>query len=389
MAHAQIRIPVLNCCFTLSSEVKHVLFFTLLRTFYLSVIGVFVPIFIYSNFGFKTMVVFLALYYGIFHIPSVYLVRYIIERKNLEFAQALSIVFAVAQVITLIFCYEPWFLVLPAVFGSLSMVFYWIPKHLIFGVYGNRRLMTEQYAFVTSLSCLISILGPVSVSVFIFFFGYHFVFIVLSVFLTILSLFSVRYLKRKRKVSLPRKRIIRKFHPFFAMEGVWNGIYLIATVLIYMFTENVVLFGGITSIMALFAILTTLILSKRVDKKHDYALGALGMLLRANIFTVLFLLYNTEAALLSMIFFGLVAPMVDTPYYGFLYNIVKKYGPNIVYSRAVLLSSFRSLTLLTFLFVDIRIMMGFAIMFVAFFGLSYYLMSIEEEISYVKKLFRR
>ncbi len=389
MTHGQVRIPVLNCCFTLSGGVKHVLFFTLLRTFYLSVVGVFVPVFVYSNFGLQVMIIFLFLYYGLFYIPSVYLVRYVIEKKTLEFAQALSIVFAVAQVISLTLCYEPWILVIPAILGSLSMTFYWIPKHLIFGIYGNRKQMTEQYAFVTSLSCLISILGPISVSMFIFFLGYHVVFLILSVLLVFLSLFSVKYLKRKRKVALPKRRTIRKFYPFFAMEGIWNGIYPVATVLIYLFTENIVLFGGVTSLMALFAIVTTLLISKRVDKKHDYALGALGILLRANIFTMLFLLYNTEAALFSMILFGLVGPLVDTPFYGFLYNLVKKYGPGIVYSRAILLSSFRAVTLLMFLFVGIRVMLGFATMFVALFGVIYYLLSIEEELSHVKKWFRK
>ena len=387
MTHTHVRIPIINCSFTLSEEVKHTLVFTLLRTFYLSVAGVFVPVFIYSSFGFQIMIFYLFMYYGLFYPLSVPLVKFLIRTKSVEYAQMLSIFTAILQIIFLNLIKDPWFLVVPAVFGGFTMSFYWIPKHLVFGIFGNRRQVTEQYAFVSSLSFIISILGPVITSIFIYFFGYGVVFWSVSLILAVFSLFVFNSLRRKRRVYHGRKirKKIKKFYPLFVLEGFGNALYLMAMLLVYFFTKDVVVYGGLTSMATLFAVLTTLLISRWVDRKHDYAFGALGILLRAHLFTILYLSLNPETVAFTMVALGLITAFVDTPCYGFLYNIVKKYGEDVVYKRAYLLSVSGGLFFLAFLFVDLRIMLSLGAFITILLGFVYYLLSMSEEISEIKR----
>jgi len=385
MPESQIKVPLINICFSFPEALEHVLFFSLVRTLFLATSGIFIPIYILNFFqSFSLMIFYFFLQYGLFYIISIFFLKWIVEHRSIELAQSLSLIFMIGQLIILDFLKNPFLIIVLAFFGAFSESFYWLPKHLVLGLFGQRRKVTQQWAFIETLNVIVSIIGPVLSAFFIKVFGYHNFFFIFSIVIILIALGGVKFFKKyclfPDRHFRPRKEKL-DFSLLFSLEGLWNAFYAIAGILIFILTKDVLAFGGLTSLMAFSAVFINLLISKRIDQKHDYALGSLGYLIRANIFTLIFLAMEPKAVALAMILFGITSPLVDPSFYGFFYNLVKKYGAGIVYHRALLLSSFRTFGFLLFLFFPLQTVMGLAVLTTTALGLVYYHCSIKEMVN--------
>ena len=372
----------LNVYFSLPERVKHILFFTLLRSFYLASAGIYVPLFILDRLGLSYAILFFVLQYGVFCAISAIIVRELLKSKSIEFLQMLSLFFIFGQLLSLNLFYDERLVVAAGLFGALGITFYWIPQHLAFGVFGRRRELAKEYAAINMPMIAIMVVFPVVAGIIINAVSYGVFFLIFSIIALSFAILAMRHFKARGRIKVGKSKstVKRKFALLFASEGLWFSFYIMVDILVYTLIKNLLIFGILKSLVMLFAAFTAFLISKRIDKRHDYALATIGILLKANVFTVLFLSLNSVTAAAAMLLFGLIAPLIDTPFYGFLYNMVKKYGYDVICLREFILGISRAIGLSLFFFLDFSIAMGIAVLCGILFGFMYYFISIKEEI---------
>src|SRR3989344_9061838 len=152
-----------------------------IRAFSLSLIGVFVPIYFYL-IGYPLISIFF------FYIP--------VAKISSRFGIKHSILFSIPSLIIFFFLLYSieifsWPLALLAVFSGLSTSMFWIPYHIEFAKFSDRKNRGKEIGFSAVIASLFSILGPVLGGIFLTIFGFKILFIVVSclLFLSVIPLF--------------------------------------------------------------------------------------------------------------------------------------------------------------------------------------------------------
>ena len=376
------KIPLLSIYFKLPENVKHILFFSVLRSLFFAAAGIYIPIFIFDSLGIFYVILYFLLYYGAFQILCAIVVRELLKEKSAEFLQMVSIFFIFLQLLCLNFFKGPHLVISTAFFGSLALVFFWLPQHLTFGIFGRRRELTKEFVVVNIAMILILVFFPSISAILINVLNYSLFFLLISLIILIFAIYAAFYFKQSRKIKIktPGKRIKKKFSKLFVLEGLFASFYIMIDIVIYMLVKDILIFGIVKSGVMLFSALTAYIISKRVDKRHDYALATIGIMVRSNIFIALFFSFNAATAIIGALLLGLVAPIADTPFSSFLYNMAKKYGAEVIYHHEIMLGFSRLMGFLIFLILSLNESMFLAAIICILLGITYYFTSIGEEI---------
>ena len=176
-----------------------------IRAFSLSLIGVFVPIYFYL-IGYPLIsIFFFYILHSLFHIVFSIPVAKISSRFGIKH----SILFSIPSLIIFFFLLYSieifsWPLALLAVFSGLSTSMFWIPYHIEFAKFSDRKNRGKEIGFSGIIACLFSALGPVLGGIFLTIFGFKILFIVVSalLFLSVIPLFFSKEVHEPVPLSL-------------------------------------------------------------------------------------------------------------------------------------------------------------------------------------------
>ena len=362
--------------YDLPEQIRHVMLFSVLRMALTLAVNVYAPLYIYELAGsLKPVFLYFMLQYGVMIPPSLLLVKFVVERYGLEVSQFISVVMS-AILLFLFANFKMELLPLISVLGSLSLVFYWIPQHMAIGMYGRRKKLAEEYATVTVITTILSVVFPVAFALMIKSMGYRNFLLFMCTYVVFLSIISLKLLKRKWRCKDLRVRVSKthtNLTPLFFVEGIVIAVIVSMPVIIYSTLQDVVSFGSLKSLATVASALILYVISRWVDAKHDYALGTIGFLLYANLLTFLALSLSVRSASIALIIAGFISPIIDAPFFGYFYNIVKGVGTEIIFLRAISLALGRSFAFFSFLFLSPHAILGIGVFACIIGGVLYYI----------------
>ena len=244
-----------------------------IRAFALSLIGIFIPIYLYQT-GYSFSAIFLffafaAFFKAIFIFPA----SKISHRFGLKHSMLASMPFLIIALVLLFsvesFYWPLWFIAL--ILGIHSSLF-WFSYHTDFSKFSQKKSRGKQVGFSKIMVAISSAFGPITGGLIIAFFGFKFLFVIVS-FLLISSTFPLFLSKEIHEpVKFSFKGLFKQQKPKNILAYLGKGIEVnIGTIVWPLFVfivilgEKYVSLGALSSVVIVFSIATTFIVSKFSD----------------------------------------------------------------------------------------------------------------------------
>ena len=173
------------------NELSRIYFSTAIRFFAISLISLFVPLYLYKEIGlsFQNTLYFYIFYSVIFAIMSPVAAKFA-SKYGIKHSVLISIPFYLIFILLLNFLssYQIPLMLLAFFLGS-SLAFYWIGMHLIFHNASHKNHRGEEFGKRAAVSILATLFGPILGGVLIKFMGFKFLFLLVAILLFISAIF--------------------------------------------------------------------------------------------------------------------------------------------------------------------------------------------------------
>lgn len=276
-----------------------------IKSFALSMISVFIPIYLLKlNYSLTSVFLFyviLNLTHALFIIPAAKIAS--------KFGFKHSILFSVPLLVTFFILFFTlsiynWPLYLLAIIFGLSNSLFWIGYHVDFSKFSKKKFRGEEISSIRIFSSVFSMIGPLIGGIILAFISFKFLFVLVSLllFLSVIPLFYSKDLHNPFNFSVKRIFIDQKLkdHISFLAYGIETGVAWIIWPIFIFFSilNNFTSLGFIVSISSFSSLIFIFFIGKFSDRKRRLVLriGALfnaliwGLKTFAKTFTHIFIL---------------------------------------------------------------------------------------------------
>ncbi len=263
-----------------------------LRSIALSMISLFIPIYLYElGISVRIIALYLALMLIFNYLAHLVLVRSLFFRLGVKKVLIVSYVFNIFFYIILYggrnlmgYITEPGFLALIGIIFAVTDTFYWIGHHVFFVCSTELKGNGKKVGLLSALPALFGIIGPLLGGFFITDFGFRFVFLIS----TIILFFASVVLLFSANVDIPRPKIDMRTildaknpakNSIYIMQGVgFSGLDL-AWPLIMFFSAISFVGIGLVNLLSAFAnSLFCYLAGRQADKNGNRGVAKLGVI---------------------------------------------------------------------------------------------------------------
>jgi len=304
-----------------------------LRFLALSMVGIFIPIFLYFEIGLtlnqvilfyiiQTLTFFFASFIAAFLMKSVGAKHLILS--SVPFLIMMFVFLHYMESLTIFY----W---LPAVMAGINYGLFWVPFHTEFAKYSDRKHRGREFAFMQALAIFAHVLGPIIGGVIIAFYDYTMLFVLVSILLlaSALPLFLTPELYERYKFSykaLMRPKTVRFGLSFFAegVKGMTSAV--IWPLFIFGILGSYVSFGAVSTLSSFAMAAVTLYIGKLTDKMRKMKLIAVGSGLMSIVWFVKTLVRFPLEVFVIDIFNGISNALFHIPHMAKFYDRSSKTG---------------------------------------------------------------
>jgi len=312
----------------IKSEIQEVYLNLIIQSFALSLITVFVPIYLLQiGYSLNSVFLFMMIEVGTlsFFTPfSVMLAQRFGFKHIILYRAPVITAYFIALYIVPYYSFPIYFI---ALVGGISGSMYWMSLHSLFAKYSDKIHRGAQAGRLTSLPGIASLLAPSIGGIVAYSFGFRVLFIlaIAILILSVVPLFFTGDMKPHVK-HISYSRIFRrknwKILGIFAVQGsAWVGATILWPVYIYIALMKIESVGFATTIASFATILFTFYIGSacdRVSRKKMLRIG--GLCLSATLFMMMFA--ETSIQVYSIAFLsGLFLILVDIPIIANFYDL--------------------------------------------------------------------
>lgn len=339
----------------------HALFATAtLRTFAYSLVGVFVPIFIYQlNESILQVLAYFIVIRGV-ELMANYSVVSILPRLGYVRAMFIANLLLILHVLLLkIGEADVTYLYLSAAAAGLVIPFYWIPYHLIFTLDGVQDKLGREVGLIKILSRVANVAGPLLGGMIITTLGFSVVFVVTAVLLAF-SVVPIYFLREKFPVQntpsfreawkiLWSKKFRDNLLGFISIGAEGSIQSAFWPLFLFVFVGGIEVVGGLTTLVLMISIGVVWLVGNWVDEgegKETLGFGALG---NGVVWVLKLFAQSVGGAFLVDSAYKVSKSILVIPFNSFMYKKAKEDPLGFLIAREWAINGGRFLTLLVLL----------------------------------------
>jgi MFS family permease len=256
-----------------NKELSEIYISIAIRRFAFTMIGIFIPLYLYIEMGLalQTVILFYLVQNLVFFFV-VFLSAKIGEKVGEKHLVLYSIPFLVLAFVFLIFMKQfdaPFWL--PAIMMGLSCSFYWIGIHIEFASASDRKHRGREVALWHVISIVVGIIGPILGALILTFYNFTVLLVVVSVlfFISALPLFFSKEIRVG--YSLSWKKVIDKEHfryaaSYFSQSIRDTAVMIFWPILVFIVLGGFLSLGIMASVTSIGVAIFTLYVGKFIDK---------------------------------------------------------------------------------------------------------------------------
>ena len=302
-----------------------------IRSFALALIGVFIPIYFYTK-GYSLTAIFLfyiiqSLSHITFSIPA----AKISSRYGIKHSMLFSVPFLILFFF-LLYSLDTfnWPLPVLSIFAGLSTALFWIPYHIDFAKFTDRKNRGKQIGFSGIVASLFSIAGPILGAVLLTLVGFKMLFITVSalLFVSIIPLFFSKEVHQPVGFSLrgffegQRARDVVSFLGH-GIESKMSAIVWPLFVFIFIFGEKYTSLGIVSSLTIGIAFISTIFIGKFSDMRRTAVLKV-GSIMNSGVWIARSFIVTPLQVFVTDAFYGMSNTTMHIPFDAKNYDKVDK-----------------------------------------------------------------
>ncbi len=292
-----------------------------IRSFALSLIGIFIPIFFYLKGYSLIAIFFFFIIQSVVHITFSVPAAEISSRFGIKHSMLLSVPFLIVFFFLLYSLDKfAWPLPVLAIFAGISTALFWIPYHIDFAKFTDSKNRGKQIGFSGIIASLFSVAGPVFGAVLLTFIGFKMLFMIVSLLLFV----SVVPLFMSQEVHQPIGFSLRGFFKgqkakdvlSFLGHGMENKMSTIVWplfVFIVIFGEKYTSLGILSSLTLGAAFISTIFIGKFSDLRRTAVLKT-GSVLNAIVWVVRSFIVTPIQVFVTDVFYGISNTTMHIPF---------------------------------------------------------------------------
>ncbi len=324
--------------YLLKKDINELYIMSAIRTFAISTIMIFIPIFLLkNNFSFIEIGLYIVFCY-LTSMFTCYLALKLASKKGVKHCIIVSVPTTILFFLMLynlvtinLAIGNFWTLLVLGITHSLAGSFYWMGFHLEFSKFSDVKKSAKQVGITNVVSTVFSILGPLFGAIIITTYSFNALFIIVMILMGVSFvplLFSREY---HEPFSFDFKEVLSKSKdhknwPFIA-EGIRDmSARIYWPVLLYILAISLNQIGGIYAISNTGLVLVTLYLGKIINKKNKRKILTVGAFLNSTTLIIRTLFKTIAIIAIVQGAGGLTWAMVHIPFSSTYYNNCKKKG---------------------------------------------------------------
>lgn len=302
-----------------------------IRSFALSMIGVFIPIYLYVS-GYPLMTIFFfylvqSLAHIVFSIPA----AKISSRFGIKHSMLLSIPFLILFFFLLYSLSTfNWPLPVLSITAGFSTALFWVPYHIDFAKFSDRKNRGKQISFSGIFASLFSIAGPTIGAILLVTVGFRLLFIVVSalLFMSIIPLFFSKEVHQPVGFSLQGFFTGQKTKDVLGflghgIEGKMSAIVWPLFVFIFIFGEKYTSLGAVSSLTIGMAFISTIFIGKFSDMRRTAVLKT-GSIFNSLVWVARSFIVTPVQVFVTDAFYGMSNTTMHIPFDAINYDKVNK-----------------------------------------------------------------
>ncbi|RLG22006.1 hypothetical protein DRN74_01175 [Candidatus Micrarchaeota archaeon] len=361
--------------FRLKEELQEIYIHRAIKQFGLSLIGIFIPIYLLDiGFAIPDVLTFLLIVYFsmlVFNPIAAVIGYYIGEKHNILLSILLQVLF-LSLTFSLEYINIP-FVVLAVILG-LAQSLYWVPLNINFAIYGHKEKRGVEIGYLVAIPQLFSIAAPSIAAAVIVYFGYPT--LLSAAILIVLASAMPLFLTRDTRVPIKHKlkSLLSSdeshYYSLFIVQGANNIALMLWPVFIYLNRPDYFFVGFTSTILGLGYAFLFIILGRLRDRFGGRTFVKIGSIGSFTMWLMATVASDTTVFSLISFLLGAFTVMINLPIFAAVCNQSNKENAasNIVV-RDNGLSTGRIIILLLALAIPLHVMFQTLFMIVALFNL--------------------
>jgi len=317
-----------------------------IKSFALSMISIFIPIFLLKlNYSLTSVLIFYAVLnatHALFVIPAAKISSKHGYKHSIFYSIPILIIFYLGLYTLGQF---HWPIYLLAIIFGINNALYWVGYHVDFSIFSDRKERGEEIGIAKIVTSVFRVLGPVIGGLILTFIGFQALFVTVSI-LLLASVVPLFFSKDVHKpVPLSIKEIFKgqkiKNTLAFMGHGIESGVSSVIWPIFIFFTilNNFTTLGIVSSLSLLFSLIFVFIIGKFSDVHRKLVLK-IGALFNTMIWGVRFFVKTTFQVFIVDSFYGISQTLISIPFDALSYDKANK-------SNIVKFIIFREMTIQT------------------------------------------
>lgn len=301
-----------------------------IRSFALSMISIFVPIYLLKlDYTLTSVFIFYAILNGthaLFILPAAKMS----SKIGYKYAIFLSVPFLITFYL-LLYTLESyhWSLYLLAIIFGVNQSLFWIGYHTNLSKFTNKKYRGEEISFANIFKSIFHTIGPLVGGLILVFIGFKFLFVLVSLFLFIstIPLFLSKDIHEPINFSVKQILTNQRIKDYFSFigHGIETGLGTIIWPIYIFFSilNNFTVLGLVVSFSSLFSLIITLIIGRFSDMRRRLVLR-IGALLNVVIWGIKTFIRTTLQVFIIDAFHGMARTAISIPFDALTYDKANK-----------------------------------------------------------------
>ena len=303
-----------------------------IRAFAFALTGVFIPIYLYQLGYSFTAIFFFYCLLGLTAAISSLVSAKIFSRVGLKHCMLISMPFLIVF-IALLYTLEGfrWPLILLSLIYGISAAFFWVPYHIDFTKFSNKKQRGMQVGFSKIIAAVFAAMGPGVGGLILAFFGFHILFITVTIFLigSIIPLFLTKEIHQPFHFSLKEFFQGQKLKEILGFVGHGAEMrlgWVVWPLFIFLFILGKKYIAlGIVSSLALFSgMIFIFFAGKLSDMKRRKGTLKIGAVTNAIIWIIKSFIVTPLQVIIADIFYGATQATIHVPFDAITYDKARK-----------------------------------------------------------------
>ncbi len=324
--------------FKVNKELKQFYLSIILRTFALSLIALFIPLYLIKEvgLGFSNVLLFYIISVIVYMISAVFGALFCSKLGARHMMMLMQPFYILMYALIYLMKFKPSLMINVAILSGVTDGFFWLSYHSIFAGSTDKNHRSEEVSIANVMAILIGVLGPLIGGLIVYYLGFLslFVFVGCLLIISAVPLYFTKDLTERFKFKFKdvfNSKHFRDLLGFFGYGAFGIGEAILWPLFLFLVLTNYVAVGGLASLSGIVRAIVSYLTGKAGDKIGKRIFINVGSLLNSLSWFFRYFFNSVLGVTLISLYSGLTSMIFEGPFTALVYDRVNYHKNKLEY----------------------------------------------------------